>query len=136
MTITTASKNNAEAIKVIPKRHKLFITMPDEKRVVLTQREAKALYLELQQIEDLDAQLISDYFDQVLAAPEDEVLPYGEPALYAVSIFEKEHDGDDLQLLQAWLKDALFGWDDPYYRQVTFIKRIRRDAERTFAGLD
>jgi len=133
MTITTASKNNAEAIKVIPKRHKFFVSMPGEKRAVLTRGQAVALFEELTAIEERHFSWIHEIFDRSLAAADDEVIPPVEELPYAVSIFEKEHSGEDLQMLQAWLKDTLFGWYDPYYRQVTFIKRIRREADELFA---
>lgn len=135
MTITTASKNNAESIKVLPKRHKFFISMTGEKRAVFTRGKAIELYWELDLLINNYHDWLMDDFEASMAVPEGaEALQSDEP-LYAVSIFEKGHNGEDLTMLQAWLKDALFGWSDPLYRQVTFIKRIRRDAEQTFAGI-
>ena len=135
MTITSASRNNAEPIKVLPKRHKFFIYMDGEKRAVLTRGQAVDLYWEIDLLVNRYHDWLVDDFKASMAVPEGaEALQRDEP-LYAVSIFEKEHNCEDLTMLQAWLKDGLFGWSDPLYRQVTFIKRIRRDAEQTFAGI-
>ena len=136
MTITTASKNNAEAIKVLPKRHKFFVTMPGEKRAVLTRGQAVELSEELTAIEEQHLSWIHETFEQSREIADDEVIPYVEEQPYTVSIFEKEHSGADIQMLLAWLRDALFGWSNPYYRSVTFIKRVRRQADQLFADLD
>lgn len=136
MTITTASKNNSEPIKVLPKRHKFFVYMVGEKRVVLTRGQAIELYRELDLLVNRYHDWLVDDFEASMTVSEGaEALQSDEP-LYAVGTFEKEHNGEDLTMLQAWLKDALFGSTDRFYSQVAFLKRTRKAAEETFAFLD
>ena len=128
MTIT-AHRSNAEPIRVLRKRHRYFVSMPGEKRLVLTRSQAVALHGELQLIEDLHFEWIGKAFDLAISDGEG---PVEQDPLYATSIFEHGHSGDDLQMLQAWLADRLYGTmfqdDNPYYGHVTFLKRIRKDS--------
>lgn len=120
----TPIASDITVIKVTTRRHKYIVTFAGEKRTVLTTRKAKALLAELDAIAELDGKWLEENFDS-----ED----YSAAPLYAVSIFEQAHSGEDLGMLRAHLQDALLGTDDLQESRVAFLTRVRREAEEAFA---
>lgn len=120
----TQIRSTASIAKVTTRRHRYIVTFAGEKRAVLTTRKAKATLAELDAIMAQDSQWLADNFDSD---------DYSEAPLYAVSIFEQKHSGEDLNMLRAWLQDAILGWDGGYESHVSFLTRIRREAEEAFA---
>lgn len=137
MTTSTELVSLASSIRVRPKRHRYFVELPGEKRTVLTTGKAKALIAELGALLELHHRWILEDFERIIAIPDDEPIePVDEP-LYAVSIFQELHSGDEIDLLKASLEDAVYGWRIGYDEsRVDWVLRINREAEETFDGID